>query len=94
MGAAVTPANVAHLCWDLPDREVKAKVGDLVICRLMTTSLGHDRVEFVGQVVRQTDIMSEVITTSGSHMVRTNSLEVVQPGHPRDTHSTGGGQRA
>ena len=93
MGAAVTPANVAHLCWDLPDREVRAKVGDLVICRLMTTSLGHDRAEFVGQVVRQTDIMSEVLTTSGAHLVRTNSLEVVQPGHPRETH-TGGGQRS
>ncbi len=94
MGTAMTPANFAHMCWDLPEMPVRAKVGDLVICRLMTTSLGHERKEFVGQVVRQTDIMSEVITTSGSHLVRTSSLEVVQPGHPRDTHSTGGGQRA
>jgi len=37
--------------------------------------------------------MSEVITASGAHLVRTNSLEVVQPGHPRETH-TGGGQRS
>lgn len=80
MGATVTPARLAHMCCDLPDRSVRARVGDLVICRLMATSLGLDRAEFVGQVVRQTDIMSEVLTTSGSHLVRTNSLEVVQPG--------------
>jgi hypothetical protein len=73
----------------------QAQVGDLVICRLRSGSkpwipppIEH---ELVGQVVRQTDIMSEVITTTGTHLVRTGSLEVVQPGHVRDTH-TGGGQ--
>ncbi len=68
-------------------------MGDLVVCRLMTAKGSLERMEEVGQIVRQTDIMSEVLTTSGTHLVRTNSLEVVQPGHPRDTH-TGGGQRS
>jgi hypothetical protein len=92
MGAAMRPANVANTEWDVPDRSTNARVGDLVLCRLLTES-HRERMEVIGQVVRQTDIMSEVISIWGSHLVRTNSLEVVQPGHPRETH-TGGGQRS
>ena len=80
------------MCGDIPDMPVHAKVGDLVVCRLHRSGI-FEREDLIGQVVRQTDIMSEVITTSGSHLVRTSSLEVVQPGHPRETH-TGGGQRS
>lgn len=53
---------------------MEARVGDLVVARLR-----YPRQDIVGQVVRQTDIMSELVTTTGSLMVRTANLEVVQP---------------
>lgn len=53
-----------------------ARVGDLVVARVGLLPI---RRTVVGQVVRQTDIMSEVITTEGTVLVRTSSLEVVQP---------------
>ena len=57
----------------------QAKVGDLVIARTFLVRSGPH--SLVGQVVRQTDIMSEVLTTIGSVLTRTSGLEVVQPAH-------------
>jgi len=61
-----------------------ARVGDLVSVRYHRHRDGTQAE--VGQVVRQTDIMSEVITTTGSVLIRTSSLEVVQPGGLDHTH--------
>ena len=57
-----------------------ARVGDLVVTRVGWRWPTRAREEAVGQVVRQTDIMSEVITAEGTVLVRTCSIEVVQPG--------------
>ncbi len=57
-----------------------ARVGDLVIGRTFR-GIHSGPQTLVGQVVRQTDIMSELITASGSVLIRTSSLEVVQPAH-------------
>ena len=59
-----------------------ARVGDLVSLRLIRGyPIKPPFYEEIGQVVRQTDIMSEIITGSGSVMLRTARLEVVQPAH-------------
>ena len=59
-----------------------ARVGDLVSLRLIRRDyVAPPFYEEIGQVVRQTDIMSEIITGSGSVMLRTARLEVVQPAH-------------
>ena len=62
--------------------ETQARVGDLVSLRLIRGyPIKPPFHEEIGQVVRQTDIMSELITASGSVLIRTSSLEVVQPAH-------------
>ena len=70
-----------------------ARVGDLVSLSAWVARHPSEKGEVVGQVVRQSDIMSEVVTASGRVNVRTIMLTVVQPGHVgSDTHTSGGGR--
>ena len=70
-----------------------ARVGDLVSISAWAAWRPSEKGYVVGQVVRQTDIMSEVVTAHGQLTVRTIMLTVVQPGHVgSDTHTSGGGR--
>lgn len=67
---------------------MRARVGDLVLVQHVL----HRGDELaVGQVSRQTDVMSEVVTGGGILMVKTYRLLVVQPGHAEEhTHRAAG----
>jgi hypothetical protein len=54
------------------------RVGDLVI--------SHNGNQ-VGQIVRQTDVKSHVLTDHGIVVCRTHLLTVVQPGHVEVPHT-------
>ncbi len=70
---------------------MSARVGDLVEISAWSINQPDGRGPLVGQIVRQTDIMSEVVTAHGPVTVRTILLTVVQPGHDgTDTHTGGG----
>ncbi len=65
-----------------------ARVGDLVSLSAWSAYQPDEVGRVVGQVVRQTDIMSEVVTAHGPVTLRTILLTVVQPGHDgTDTHT-------
>ena len=66
-----------------------ARVGDLVLVQRFVPHRGEEPA--VGQVSRQTDVMSEVVTEVGILMVKTYRLLVVQPGHAEEhTHRASG----
>jgi hypothetical protein len=70
---------------------VTARVGDLVLVQHVLRRGGEMA---VGQVARQTDVMSEVVTEVGILMVKTYRLLVVQPGHEEEhTHRATGARK-
>ena len=68
-------------------------IGDLVTFRnAIRSSLTSRNENEVGEVIRQTDIMSDCLTSHGVMRVRTSKLTVVQPCHVEFfTHTQGKG---
>jgi len=66
-------------------------VGDLVMLEeVRRTSIDAE----VGQVIHQSDIMSDILTSKGVVKARTSRLTVIQPGHVEFSHTQGRGMRA